>query len=236
MKRGRRRGHEKKRGEPIPIPKHRGDRSRSEEDSRSMDRPTTHCPSTTYCSLLPPTDYIHNSWTGEFDAIPRTAKSTTAPSKTRENINVNVRSSHGNRVSSRTLWFSRPWKRLARTWSAERRRGRRVVGFEEGKKGSPGRAHTRTHTHTRTHGWHMSAGANCRKRPRLVLQDGHVLRGEGDGGGGLGGPLGERDRRGGGKGLETIEAAPEAGRSFSTSLRMRLLLYPTSVSPPPWRS
>lgn len=61
MKRERRRGHEKKRGEPIPIPKHRGDRSRSEEDSRSMDRPTTHCPSTTYCSLLPPTDYIHNS-------------------------------------------------------------------------------------------------------------------------------------------------------------------------------
>lgn len=71
-----------------------------------------------------------------------------------------VRSSYGNRVSSRTLWFSRPWKRLARTWSAERRRGRRVVGFEEGKKGSPGRAHTRTHTRTHAH-----TVGTCRQGP-----------------------------------------------------------------------
>lgn len=49
------------------------------------------------------------------------------------------------------------------------------------------------------------AAARPPRRPRL----------EGGRRGGLGGPLGERDRRGGGKGLETIEAAPEAGRSFS---------------------
>lgn len=85
----------------------------------------------------------------------------------------------------------------------------------------------------------MLAWANCRKRTARLrpprrdrLGERRGLRGE-DGGGG-GPPLGERDRRGGErggwKGVGNDRGGAGGGSQFFTSLRMRLLLYPTNVA------